>query len=167
MVPDPRYTTRRLFPHRSLRILTFTHILTVPPSAIDANGHVNNVAFIQWMQDAAIAHSTAVGALPLTALHHALWVVRSHHIDYKRQAFLGDLLHVHTWIVDCRMVSSRRGYEFVRPVDKVILATAQTDWVFIDATTHRPKAIPDVLQALYNPPPSDADGKPGGSFSQK
>jgi acyl-CoA thioester hydrolase len=128
---------------------------------------VNNVAFIQWMQDAAVAHSTAVGALPLTTAHNVLWVVRSHHIDYKRQAFLGDVVHVKTWIVDCRMVSSRRGYEFVRPVDGAILATAQTDWVFIDATTHRPKAIPEDVQALYNPPAGDMEGKAGGDSVQK
>ena len=31
--------------------------LVVPDTAIDANGHVNNVQYVQWMQDAAIAHS--------------------------------------------------------------------------------------------------------------
>src|SRR5437016_2430632 len=59
--------------------LTYTHTLTVPPAAIDANGHVNNVVFVQWMQDAAIAHAAAVGCDTATAAHHALWVVRSHH----------------------------------------------------------------------------------------
>ena len=44
-----------------------------------------------------------------------LWVVRSHHIDYKRQTFLGDdRIEVRTWIADCRLVSSRRRYEFHR-----------------------------------------------------
>jgi acyl-CoA thioester hydrolase len=132
-------------------MLTYMHMLTVPPAAIDLNGHVNNVAFIQWMQDAAVAHATAVGALSASAMHNALWVVRSHHIDYKRQAFLGDVLQVKTWIADCRLVSSRRAYEFLRPADNVILATAQTDWVLIDATTHRPKPIPAEIQALYLP----------------
>jgi len=30
---------------------------TVPQDAIDGNGHVSNVAYVQWMQDIDIAHS--------------------------------------------------------------------------------------------------------------
>ena len=147
--------------------LSHSYLFTVPSSAIDANGHVSNVAFVQWMQDAAVAHSTAVGALALTAAHNGLWVVRSHHIDYKRQTFLGDRIEVRTWIADCRLVSSRRRYEFHRisaqlPDDAglksedsgSLLAKGETDWVLIDATTHQPKPIPPDLQALYSPPPN-------------
>jgi acyl-CoA thioester hydrolase len=35
---------------------------TVPESAVDQNRHVNNVAYVQWMQDVAIQHADAVGA---------------------------------------------------------------------------------------------------------
>jgi len=134
--------------------LTHSHHLIVPPSAIDANGHVSNVVFVQWMQDAAIAHSTAVGAIPVTTAHNAMWVARSHHIEYKRQAFVGDRIEVRTWIADCRLVSSRRKYEFHRPADTgpTLLAKGETDWVLIDATTHHPKPIPQDIQDLYLPP---------------
>lgn len=33
----------------------------VPAAAIDASGHVNNIAYIEWMQEIAIEHSTSVG----------------------------------------------------------------------------------------------------------
>jgi acyl-CoA thioester hydrolase len=32
----------------------FSYTFTVPQSAIDEYGHVNNVIYVQWMQDAAI-----------------------------------------------------------------------------------------------------------------
>ena len=35
--------------------------IVVPESTIDANGHVNNVHYVQWMQNAAEAHSAALG----------------------------------------------------------------------------------------------------------
>jgi hypothetical protein len=35
--------------------------LSVPNSATDVNGHVNNLASLQWMQDSAIEHSGARG----------------------------------------------------------------------------------------------------------
>ena len=36
--------------------------IVVPESTIDANGHVNNVHYVQWMQNAAEAHSAALWA---------------------------------------------------------------------------------------------------------
>ena len=31
--------------------------IKVPAEVVDGNGHVNNVAYVQWMQDAAIRHA--------------------------------------------------------------------------------------------------------------
>ncbi len=39
----------------------YRHEIVVPPEAVDGNRHVNNVVYVQWMQDAAIAHSDTVG----------------------------------------------------------------------------------------------------------
>jgi acyl-CoA thioester hydrolase len=132
--------------------LTHTLHLTVPPSAIDANGHVNNVAFVHWMQLAAIAHADAVGCTAATKAHNALWVVRKHTIEYRLPAFLDDQLEIRTWIADCRLVSSRRNYEFLRTSDHALLAKGQTDWVLLDATTLQPTPIPEHIQHLYLPP---------------
>jgi len=40
--------------------------LKVPAEVVDGNGHVNNVAYVQWMQDAAIRHSRASGCTQAT-----------------------------------------------------------------------------------------------------
>ena len=37
-------------------IYLYSH--TVRPEEIDGLGHVNNVCYVSWMQDAAMAHST-------------------------------------------------------------------------------------------------------------
>lgn len=116
-------------------------------------GHVNNIEYVRWMQDAAIAHADAVGCTVATREANALWVVRSHHIEYRRPAFAGDIIDVRTWIVDCRLVSSRRKYEFFRPADNMLLARGETDWVLLDAATFQPKPIPQNIQDLYNPAP--------------
>ena len=39
----------------------YTKRFPVPPSAIDANAHVNNLAYVEWMQDIAIEHSDTQG----------------------------------------------------------------------------------------------------------
>src|SRR5438034_4457466 len=64
--------------------------LKVPAEVVDGNGHVNNVAYVQWMQDAAISHSRASGCTRATEAIGATWVARTHHVEYLRPAFAGD-----------------------------------------------------------------------------
>ena len=79
--------------HPSIYIYTFT----IPQSVIDDNGHVNNVAYVQWMQDAAIRHGEA---LDFKTPENASWFAREHHIKYFLPAFLGDEIVVRTWITE-------------------------------------------------------------------
>lgn len=131
--------------------MTHTHVLEieVAPSAIDGNGHVNNVEYVRWMQDAATSHADASGCTALTRASGATWVVRTHHVDYRRPAFAGDRIDVRTWVADFRRVFSLRKYEFVRRGDGVVLARGETDWVFVDAGSGRPRSIPEAIQAVF------------------
>ena len=42
----------------------YCHRLRVTDADMDTLGHTNNVRYVAWMQDAAIAHSTAMGWNP-------------------------------------------------------------------------------------------------------
>src|SRR3954451_23610442 len=138
----------------------FTFDLTVGPSAIDANGHANNVEFVRWMQDAAVAHAEAAVAhaeaagctAAALAAVGGVWVVRSHRIEYLRPAFAGDRLAVVTWVADFRRAFSLRKYEFLRPVDNLMLARGETAWVYVDSGTGRPRSIPDPIRAMFEIP---------------
>lgn len=70
--------------------------MTVPVEVIDGNGHVNNVAYVQWMQDVATLHFEALGGPAMMDRHGAAWVARSHMIEYVRPVFEGDLLALKT-----------------------------------------------------------------------
>ena len=134
-----------------------THLyhLLVPPSSIDANGHANNVEFVRWMQDAAVSHADAVGGTAATLDAGASWVVRAHRIEYRRPALLGERLVIKTWVENFRRAFSLRKYEFRRPADDALLATAETDWVFVDTATGRPRTIPPHIVALFGLSPRD------------
>lgn len=127
----------------------FSYEIEVPPSAIDANGHANNVEFVRWMQDAAVAHADATGCTSATLAAGAAWVVRSHRIDYRRPAYAGDRVRVRTWVADVRRAFSLRRYEMTRQGDGELLATGETDWAYVDATTGRPKSVPGNIQAIF------------------
>ena len=73
----------------------------VPADAIDANGHVSNLAYVAWMQEIAIEHSTA---------------------------FAGDLLGAHTWVPRFDQRATPRRYLFPRDPDRQVLAQAETVW---------------------------------------
>jgi acyl-CoA thioester hydrolase len=137
----------------------YIHTLEVPASAIDANGHVNNVAFVQWMQDAAIGHADAAGCTAATRDIGATWVVRSHRIEYSRPAFGGDLIQVRTWVANFRRAFSLRKYQFIRPADQVELATGETDWILVDIAAGRPKSIPPAIVAMFEIVPTPETGK--------
>lgn len=135
----------------------FQHAFTVPQEAVDENGHGNNVAYVQWMQDAAVRHSDRQGCTDKTKAIGATWVVRFHHIEYFLPAFAGEQIAVLTWVSDFRRVRSRRKYKFIRLKDNALLAKAETDWVFVDAASGRPRAIPKEISDVFAIVPVDQE----------
>jgi acyl-CoA thioester hydrolase len=128
----------------------FEHTHTVTPGEIDGVGHVNNIEYLRWLQDAAIAHSSLQG-WPSRAYHELGmgWVVRSHFIEYLVPAFVGDQIVVRTWIADMKRVTSMRRYELFRPVDGKQLAVASTNWAFVNFKTLQPCRVPaEVIQSF-------------------
>ena len=122
---------------------------SVPPDGVDENGHVNNVVYVAWMQDAAIQHSDAVGCTQATKAAGASWVVRSHCIEYLQPVFAGDNISILTWVSNFRKVRSLRKYKFIRTRDNTVLAQGATDWVFIDTQRKRPRLIPKEIREVF------------------
>lgn len=133
----------------------FRHEFIVPEAVIDANGHANNVAYLRWMIDVAILHFRSSGSEDVMHKAGASWVVRSHHIEYLRPAMLGDQVEASTWIVNFSRVRSLRRYEFVRLSDGVVLARGETDWVFVNAESGRPRSIPEEIKEAFTLVPDE------------
>ncbi len=66
----------RTSPKRGSPVRIYSKRFLVPDDAIDRQGHVNNLAYVAWMQDAAIEHSaaelTSAGMTSLLANRKAL-----------------------------------------------------------------------------------------------
>ena len=125
---------------------TYHHEFVVPESDIDEQGHANNVAYLRWTQDAAVAHSSHRGWTPEQYREHGVtWVARSHEIRYRRPAMEGDAIIVRTWVDSFGPASCMRRYEITRAGDGTILAEAVTEWAYIHLETGRPKRLPEEL----------------------
>ncbi|MGB3790153.1 MAG: acyl-CoA thioesterase [Phormidesmis sp.] len=123
--------------------------ITVPLEAIDENGHLNNVTYIQWMQDIAIAHANHTSCTAATAKTGATWIARSHKIEYLRPAFEGEQLVLFTWIASIRRARSQRKYQFLRLSDQALIAIGETDWVFVNRETGKPQTIPPIVTSAF------------------
>lgn len=128
----------------------YEHSLVVRPEEIDRLGHVNNLAYMAWMLDAAVAHSAVQG---WTAERYdklgSVWVVRSHEIKYIEPAYAGQRVTVRTWVADMSKVSSTRRYRILRADDERVLAKAATRWAFIDFAAGKLRPIPEEVYSAF------------------
>jgi acyl-CoA thioester hydrolase len=117
----------------------FEIVLAVEPADLDQLGHVNNVAYLRWVQEAAAAHWRTVA--PAADQAKVLWIVLRHEIDYLRAAFLGDGIVARTWVGSASRVRFERFTELLRAGDRTLLAKARTVWCPIDAQRRRPVGV--------------------------
>jgi acyl-CoA thioester hydrolase len=68
--------------------LPFELTIGVEPGDIDELGHVNNIAYLRWVQEVAAAHWKAIASVEDQTSFR--WVVVRHEIEYKHPAYLGD-----------------------------------------------------------------------------
>ncbi len=131
-------------------IPVYEYHVVVQPSDIDENNHANNVCFVRWMQEAAIAHTTANGWPSEKYYEHGLaWVARRHTVEYLRPAMENEDITVQTWVASWKNVSSVRKYRFLRSSDSTVLATAETNWAFVNTTNGRPTKIPQIVSDSF------------------
>jgi acyl-CoA thioester hydrolase len=122
--------------------------IPIEPADIDELGHVNNVTYLRWVQDAAVAHWRA--RAPAADQARLFWVVLRHEIDYKQPARLGDTLVARTWVGAASRLKFERHTEVVREADGRLLARARTLWCPIDAATGKPAPVSPEVRASFS-----------------
>jgi acyl-CoA thioester hydrolase len=127
------------------RSVSYTYSLTVEQEHIDNLNHVNNVVYLQWVNDISEKHWNILAVNGLKEKY--FWVVLRHELDYHSEAFLGDELSLKTWIGESKGVKSVRHVEIYKG-DNLLLKAAST-WCLIDAKTLKPTRIKnDILDIL-------------------
>ena len=128
---------------------THSIAIVVADADIDELGHASNIAYVRWIQDVAVAHSTAVG-LDFEAYRKlgGVFVVRRHEVDYLRPVLRGDPLQVRTWIDSAMAAKCKRATEIVNEAGTVV-ARAMTTWGYVEMATGRPVRIPDTVRNAF------------------
>ena len=122
--------------------------LSVQPTDIDGQNHVNNIVYLRWVQDVATAHwESLASAEAQTSIG---WVVVRHEIDYKLPANLGDEILLRTWVGEASRLKFERFTEIRRKEDNQLLAQARTLWVPIDSKTGKPTRVSADVRARFS-----------------
>jgi acyl-CoA thioester hydrolase len=119
----------------------FEHLLIVKAEDIDRQGHVNNVRYLRWIQDIAVAHWLSRATDEQQA--QIVWVVMRHEIDYLCPAFENEEIIVGTWVGEPQGAKWERFTE-IRRGDK-ILVKAKSIWVALDSKRLRPRRVDSKL----------------------
>lgn len=126
--------------------MKFAHSFRVEESDIDELGHVNNVAYVRWVQTAAVAHWFQATTGEMREKY--IWLLIRHEIDYKKQAFAGDEITATTWVGEWTTVTCERFVEITRGAN--LLAKSRTVWCLLDRRRAKPTRIPAELKELFD-----------------
>ena len=127
--------------------MVFSEKITVPASAIDENGHVNNLIYLKWCIDLAEKHWFSTAPTSFHKTH--FWVVLEHTIAYKNPSFEGEELLVETWVTKAEGVKSERHYKISRVADNKIMVNAKTLWCFVELESQKPARITEEIRTLF------------------
>ena len=137
-----------------LQAIVYEMPLRVVPAEIDRNGHVNNVVYLRYAQDVAVAHWRSTASIEQQEAN--VWVARRHEIDYLRPAFADEELLARTWVGEASGATFERYVEIVRPVQGEMLVKVRTVWVLLDPVTLRPRRVDAALkQPFFESVPSE------------
>tara|TARA_R110002012_G_scaffold322096_1_gene555351 strand:+ start:38206 stop:38598 length:393 start_codon:yes stop_codon:yes gene_type:complete len=128
-------------------IKAFIKKIKVKEDDLDDLNHVNNVRYLQWIQDIAKEHWKEKA--PKAIFETSIWVVKSHFIEYKKAAFLNDVIEVKTYIEKTKGALSIRIVEMFDTHTNDLILKSKTEWVLIDATSQRPIRISKDIVAIF------------------
>jgi acyl-CoA thioester hydrolase len=126
--------------------LTHLHRIGIVPADIDFMGHVNNARYLNWVQEAVLAHWNSLA--PPDAVAKYLWVALKHEITYRKPAFLDD--DVFASVILEKVHGARSFYETIIKRGEEVLAEVKSSWCCIDSETLRPARIAaDIAERFF------------------
>ena len=125
----------------------FQQKLTVTASHLDEMNHVNNVQYLQWIQDVAKGHWEQAAA-PIWLERYA-WVVLNHFIEYKKPACLGNQLLIQTHVDSFTGPKSNRLVRITNEETQELIVQSSTWWCMIDRKTNRPVRVTQEMLTSF------------------
>lgn len=123
----------------------FDQKIIVSQKHIDFNNHVNNLVYMQWALD--ISREHWLSQIDEAIDQKYFWMVRSHNVEYRKQAFLGDEVIIKTYVDGYRGPFSDRIVKVYK--ENELLVLIKSNWCLIERETQKLKRVPEEIQILF------------------
>ncbi len=127
---------------------SYSKTIRVKSDDLDELNHVNNVRYVQWINDIAKEHWLQNASQDM--LDNYIWVVLQHQINYKSAAFLNDELTIKTYVSLSKGVTSSRVVEITHNTTNKLVVKSETNFCLLDSKSNRPIRIPPDIINLFN-----------------
>lgn len=106
---------------------------------IDFVGHVNNIIYVQWLENARVKLIEAMGLTisQIAEKDAILPIITETDIKYKKPFFLHNKVHVEVWVSEMFNVSANFKFRFLNENGDVC-STSTQKVLFIDKASQRP-----------------------------
>ncbi len=121
--------------------------ITVKQEDLDELQHVNNVRYLEWVQEISKEHWENVVAKKV--LDEIIWVVRNHNITYYEGALLNDSIAMATEVIEWKGPISTRLVTMKNNKSGRMLVKAITEWCAVHPKTLKPIRVPVDIQTLF------------------
>ena len=128
-------------------MLGYQKELVVSTDDLDDLDHVNNVRYVQWIQDISKEHWQTKA--PIEMQEDLIWVVLSHHIEYKSAAVLNDSITLTTYIASSSGAKSTRVVEMTHSKTNTLIVRSSTEWCLLNRKNLRPMRISDEIKDIF------------------
>lgn len=125
----------------------FEKEIKVTQEDLDQLQHVNNVRYVQWVQDLAEEHWLSKASPEI--LKEYFWVLLDHHIQYKGEAKLNDIILAKTYVESSEGLYSTRIVEMYHKASNKLIVRSTTKWCLMSFVSKRPTRINETLINLF------------------
>ncbi|RLJ33780.1 acyl-CoA thioester hydrolase [Chryseobacterium sp. 7] len=117
--------------------LMYEKQIQVTEEHIDQNNHVNNVQYVYWVEEVAAEHWDLLKQK--TEYANDVWMLLDHHIRYKKQVYLNDIITVRTYPMSPEGAKQPRKVEFY--CNDELVVDSSTLWILFDPETKKIKRL--------------------------
>ena len=125
---------------------SYSIVKTVTKEDLDDLNHVNNVVYVDWIQEVSKKHWEVVSK-NITSPY--IWVVRRHDITYYGAAKLDDDVLVSTSVRDSKGPISYRKVHMQDNNTGKVLVKSLTEWCLLNSKTLKPIRVPENIKNLF------------------
>ena len=122
--------------------------ITVSKNDLDDLNHVNNVVYVNWIQEIAKNHWNVLVSDEIKDNYY--WVLLEHNIKYLHSALLNEKIIIKTYIEETKGVKSSRKVEIYNKGTNQLLVTSKTIWCLINAKTNKPSRINNEIRKAFS-----------------